>query len=196
MSDAREPRLKANAGPVRPAAHMDALDDPRHDTRALDERAFMENRTIADPEISATQWSDWLQVKLPDPPPIPGYHLCWLSTTNQYDPIHNRMRLGYTPVKPEELAGWNLPPTVSNGQYAGMVGVEEMILFKIPLERYAQALHVFHHEQPHGAEVSIRTRVQANGLTTEKGNQQDPSGFDALGRKPRPAFGKQLFDIA
>ena len=47
--------------------------------------------------------SEWIQESLPKPPDIPGFHVCWLSTTNGYDPIHKRMRMGYEPVKVEDV---------------------------------------------------------------------------------------------
>ena len=47
--------------------------------------------------------SEWFQEALPTLPEIPGFHTCWLSTTNQYDPIHKRLRMGYTPVTPQDL---------------------------------------------------------------------------------------------
>ena len=47
----------------------------------------------------------WQNSALPDLPPgvIPGFHLCWLSTTNNYDSIDKRLALGYEPVKASEL---------------------------------------------------------------------------------------------
>lgn len=49
-------------------------------------------------------WSDeWTQTALPKTPDLPGWHLCWLSTTNSYDSIDKRIRLGYIPVKSEEF---------------------------------------------------------------------------------------------
>ena len=47
----------------------------------------------------------WQNSALPDLPNgvIPGFHLCWLSTTNNYDSIDKRMALGYEPVKAAEL---------------------------------------------------------------------------------------------
>ena len=47
----------------------------------------------------------WQNSALPDLPKdaIPGFHLCWLSTTNTYDSIDKRMALGYEPVKAGEL---------------------------------------------------------------------------------------------
>ena len=53
-------------------------------------------------------WSEeWTQSALPKVPDIPGWHLCWLSTTNSYDSIDKRIRLGYVPVKADELPGFD-----------------------------------------------------------------------------------------
>jgi hypothetical protein len=30
---------------------------------------------------------------------MPGWHLCWLTTTSAYDTIQKRMRLGYSAVR-------------------------------------------------------------------------------------------------
>jgi len=77
--------------------------------------------------------SEWLQEALPTPPPIPGFHLCWLSTTNQYDPIHKRMRMGYEPVKAEDLEGFE-QYNVKAGEHAGFVSCNEIVLYKMPEE--------------------------------------------------------------
>ena len=45
-------------------------------------------------------WSEeWTQSALPKLPNMDGWHPCWLSTTNSYDSIDKRIRLGYVPVK-------------------------------------------------------------------------------------------------
>jgi hypothetical protein len=52
-------------------------------------------------------WNEeWTQSALPKLPNIDGWHLCWLSTTNSYDSIDKRIRLGYVPVKSDELPGY------------------------------------------------------------------------------------------
>ena len=64
-------------------------------------------------------WKDeWTQRALPDVPEIPGWHLCWLSTTNSYDSIDKRVRLGYVPVKAEEIQGFE-NNKVKSGEHAG-----------------------------------------------------------------------------
>lgn len=97
---------------------------------------------------------------LPTPAKIPGYHLCWLSTTNQYDTIASRMRMGYTPVTPEEIPSLSSQST-KTGEYTGMIGVNEMLLFKIPERLYQKIMHIMHHERPEQEEERLRVNLQA-----------------------------------
>ena len=75
-------------------------------SRGMDDRKVTEDRVMSDDErlemFRMQQFSD----ALPDLPIIPGYHMCWLSTTNSSDPIARRMRLGYTPVRSEDIPGF------------------------------------------------------------------------------------------
>lgn len=190
-----EPRLKGSGAPIQGAASMDAHTDPRRDHPAFHDRPVTENRSMTDAGIRQSSWADWQQVKLPTPPELEGFHLIYLSTTNSYDPISRRMMMGYTPVSPEEMPGWSIPPTIQNGEYAGMIGAQEMVLFKIPTSIYLEGLMHHHHSEPLHAEQKVRERVRAARLEEHRGSPSDPSGFDNFGRSPRPAFGRQLFDV-
>ncbi len=79
--------------------------------------------------------NEWQQQALPTPPDIPGYHLCWLSTTSSYDPIQKRIRLGYEPVKASDVPGFDAF-SMKSGEWKGFISANEMLLFKIPLDRY------------------------------------------------------------
>lgn len=136
---------------------------------------------------------EWTQEALPRIPPIPGWHLCWLSSTNQWDPIERRMRMGYQPVKPEEL------PTVEHltlksGQWTGLIGINEMVLFKIPMALYQEIMKEFHHEQPLEEERAIREKslTLSEELMDSEGKslvELEPD-MQQLGRRPRrnPTF--------
>ena len=83
----------------------------------------------------------WQNSALPDIPEnaIPGFHLCWLSTTNNYDSIDKRMALGYEPVKAAELGkGFETLGKMSSGKFEVCVSCNEMVLFKIPEEVYQE----------------------------------------------------------
>ena len=92
-----------------------------------------ENRAILDSDREAPEkqfassdeqmkmWKDeWTQSALPAVPEVKGWHLCWLSTTNSYDSIDKRIRLGYVPVKVEEFPGFE-NYRVKAGEYSGFI---------------------------------------------------------------------------
>ena len=102
--------------------------------------------------------SEWIQESLPTPPAIPGFHVCWLSTTNGYDPIHKRIRMGYQPVAIDEVPGFE-NYKVKAGEHAGFVACNEMLLYKIPEEIYQEIMAELHHHAPQ--EEADKIRVQA-----------------------------------
>lgn len=97
---------------------------------------------------------------LPDIPPIPGYHVCWLSTNHQADTIPRRIRLGYTPIKPEEIPGFE-HSTLKTGEYAGFVGVNEMVAFKLPETLYQRFMQEAHHREPARQVEGINAAIDA-----------------------------------
>ena len=74
--------------------------DVSRQSRAATDRAVTENRLISDDDRVEMFRSQFFQDALPDLPKIPGYHTCWLTTTNPRDSIQMRIRLGYEPIKP------------------------------------------------------------------------------------------------
>ncbi len=105
--------------------------------------------------------SEWVQESLPKPPDIPGFHLCWLSTTNGYDPIHKRMRMGYQPVRIEEVPGFE-NYQVKAGEHEGFVACNEMLLYKLPEDVYQSIMEELHHYAPQ--DEADKIRVQAENL--------------------------------
>jgi hypothetical protein len=108
----------------------------------------------------------WANTALPDIPGglIPGMHLCWLSTTNQYDSIDKRMALGYEPVKAAELGkGFENLGKMSSGKFEGCVSCNEMVLFKIPEDIYQEVMRMLHLEDPleHQRNVTANVRSAA-----------------------------------
>lgn len=124
-------------------------------------RAAPEEHMVSSEERRKMFRSEWLQEALPTPPEIPGYHLCWLSSTNQYDPIHKRMRMGYEPVKAEELPGFE-HLKVKAGEHAGFVSCNEMILYKMPMDLYQEIMFEIHHRAP--LEEQDKIKVQQEQL--------------------------------
>lgn len=127
-------------------------------------------------------WSDeWTQSALPKVPDIPGWHLCWLSTTNGYDSIDKRMRLGYVPVRADELPGFD-NYRVKAGEDVGFIACNEMRLYKLPMEVYQEVMLQMHHEAP--MEEADKVQIQISQL---QGNR-DSSG-KSLGSVEGEGFG-------
>ncbi len=133
-------------------------------------------------------WSDeWTQSALPKTPEIPGWHLCWLSTTNSYDSIDKRMRLGYVPVKADELTGFDTY-RVKSGENIGFIACNEMVLYKIPMDLYQDVMLQMHHEKP--LEEADKIRVQVENLQ----GTRDSSG-KSLGQVEGEGFGDLDRDV-
>jgi hypothetical protein len=145
-------------------------------SRAAPEEAFISKQE------RRKMWSDeWTQSALPKVPEIPGWHLCWLSTTNGYDSIDKRMRLGYVPVKADELPGFD-NYRVKAGEDIGFIACNEMRLYKLPMEVYQEVMTQMHHEAP--MEEADKVQVQVEQL---QGNR-DSSG-KSLGSVEGEGFG-------
>lgn len=127
--------------------------DNRQD-RAMADRAVTEDRVISDDERVEMFRQQFFQSALPDLPKIPGWHTCWLTTTNPRDSIQNRLRLGYQPVKPEDVPGWEYA-TIKTGDWNGFIGVNEMLAFKLPLSLYEKFMQEAHHDAPNREEEKL-----------------------------------------
>lgn len=139
-------------------------------------------------------WSEeWTQSALPKLPTMDGWHLCWLSTTNSYDSIDKRIRLGYVPVKADELPGYD-NYRVKSGEHAGFISCNEMLLFKLPMDIYQDVMAQLHHEQPREEADKIRVQVEnIQGNRDSQGKrllQVEGEGIGDLDRHPNrsPVF--------
>jgi len=151
-------RLKKNS--VRSRETRSAMDDSR---------ASPESNFALSQERRRMFRDEFLQEALPKAPDIPGFHTCWLSTTHQYDPIHRRMRIGYTPVKADEVPGFE-NFRVKAGEMEGFVACNEMVLYKLPIDIYESYMAEVHHYAPMDEQEKIR--VQQDSLL----NARDSNG--------------------
>ena len=117
------------------------------ENRALSDRNFTQNREVSEDERVAMFRQQFFQSSLPDLPKIPGWHTCWLTTTNPRDSINMRIRLGYEPIKPEDVPGWEYA-TIKTGDWVGFIGVNEMLAFKLPISLYEKYMREAHHDAP------------------------------------------------
>jgi hypothetical protein len=160
--------------------------ETRADRRSQD-RPVRENRALSDSERRDAYRKALYQTHLPDLPPIKGFHVCWLTTTNPKDSIQGRLRLGYELIKAAEIPGFEYA-NVKTGEYVGYVGINEMLAAKLPLQDYEDFMTISHHEQPLEEEEAILSEVMkqqeaTNGLI---GNVQLYGGTAQLGKGPAP----------
>lgn len=159
-------------------------------SRELKDRVGLEAREMSDEDEKFALFAQTLfNGVLPDLPAIPGFHVCWLSTNHQADPISRRMRLGYTPVLPSEVAGMELA-TLKSGEYAGLVGVNEMVAFKLPSSLYLRFMQEAHHDEPNRQVELINTQVDAlkSNAARDGGRIVEGNGMEDL-RRSAPSKG-------
>lgn len=154
-------------------------------------RAAPEEGFVSSEERRRMFRSEWVQEALPTPPEIPGFHLCWLSTTNQYDPIHKRLRMGYTPVKAEEIPGFE-NYRVKAGEQEGFVACNEMVLYKMPEEIYQEIMAEMHHYAPMDEQEKIKVQqdqlLNAKDSNGKRLGQVEGDGMEFDLSKQAPVF--------
>jgi hypothetical protein len=158
--------------------------------RAMEDRAVTERRDLSDDDRVAMFQQQLFQHALPDLPPIPGYKTIWLSTENSGDPIHRRMMLGYEPVKAEDIPGWDYL-SIKTGDWAGCIGVREMLAFKIREELWLRFMRENHHDAPNREGSKVTDRLdELKEMASRKGAAVREAGGvrDMRNRNPDPDF--------
>lgn len=159
--------------------------------RHMEDRDVTQDRELSDDERVAEFRQQYFQSALPDIPKIPGFHVCWLTTDNPRDPIHNRLRLGYQPIKAHDIPGWE-HASIKTGEWAGCIGVNEMIAFKIPLDLYEEYMYINHHESPLSEEEKLSSQIRQMEEEMNREAQRGTvsleleDGTAALGVAPEP----------
>jgi len=148
--------------------------------------------TFVSSEERRKMWKDeWTQSALPNAPDLPGWHVCWLSTTNSYDSIDKRIRLGYVPVKAEDVKGFE-NYRVKAGEHAGYIACNEMLLFKIPMDMYQEIMAHFHHDAPLEEANKIKMQAEQSVGRDSRGRalgQVEGEGIEQLDKPlPAPSF--------
>lgn len=128
--------------------------------RRLDNVKAADTRLLDDDERLDEFRKSLYQSILPNLPKIKGYHVIWLTTKNPADTIQARMRLGYEPIKPEEVPGFE-SLSVKTGEHQGLIMVNEMVAFKLPLRLYEMYMREAHHDQPLAEEQKLTDAIEA-----------------------------------
>lgn len=164
--------------------------DTARESRAMQDRPVTENRELTDHERLDMFRQSFFQSALPNLPKIPGFHVCWLTTTDPRDSITSRLRYGYELVTPDMVPGWE-STSIKSGEYVGYIGVNEMLAARIPTRLYEMYMAENHHTQPMKEQsklADVAERIKAQAL--KKGaDLQVESGFQTLRENPRmPVF--------
>jgi hypothetical protein len=150
-------------------------------TRESEDRSLTENRALTDEQRLTSFRHALAQGELPAIPSIDGYHVCWLTTTNSRDTIASRLRIGYELIRTEEVPGME-HVGIKTGEYAGCIGVNEMLAAKIPLRLYHMYMQDAHHDQPMQNAQGIYDTIQSmqDQAQESKGRLEVEPGFENL----------------
>jgi hypothetical protein len=171
-------------------ARLSKTSDKARESRDMQDRNVKENREISDEERVEMFRQQLFQSALPDLPKIPGFHTCWLTTTNPRDPIQARMRLGYEPIKTSDVPGWEYA-TLKTGEWAGFIGVNEMLAFKLPMRLYEAFMQEAHFEAPMREDEKLVAMTEGLREQAERsgGKLIEGDGMQDLRKVPdRPVF--------
>jgi hypothetical protein len=134
------------------------LGDSRR-TRGHTDRLATENRAYTEDERLEMFRMQLYNDRLPNLPEIPGYHVCWLTTSNAGDTIQSRSRMGYELIRAEDVPGMDLI-IQKTGDYVGCVMVNEMIAAKLPTSLYLRYMQEAHHDAPLREEEKLEDTAQ------------------------------------
>lgn len=159
----------------------DERDEPESRQEGALRAAGRDADPLVDDDLEDLLRDQAMQTKLPSPPPMPGWHQFWGSTTNQYTPIQMYLKLGYVFVNPDEIPEWRTMRTHSAMFSTEVIQCNEMILLKVPMDRYQRIMKYHHHDRPNQEAERLRvnqellkqeigTDSQGNSLIREEGD--------------------------
>lgn len=126
--------------------------------REEDDRPLTEDRQLIDPDRLEEFRKSFAAEKLPRLPDISGFHVCWLTTTNNADPLYRRLNWGYELIKTPEAPGFERSE-IKTGEYQGCIGAGEMLAAKVPIELYEMMMTEVHYTQPLAEEGKLRSAI-------------------------------------
>lgn len=159
------------------------------ESRAMTDRPVVEDRAVSETARVEMFRQQLFQSALPDLPKLPGWHTCWLTTTNPRDSIQARLRLGYEPIKPEDVPGWEYA-SIKTGEWQGFIGVNEMLAFKLPQSLYLAYMREAHHDAPLREEEKLTDTADfmAQQARAQGSNMLIGDGNSELGQKRAAQF--------
>ena len=139
------------------------------------------NASSRSSQAARKPWTPPQILETPDAPP--GIKYRWIRThirgEDDKTNVHMRFREGFEPVKPSEVAGYDLP-TIEDGKHAGTVGVGGLILCKIPVETANER----------NAHFERQTENQMRAVDNDLMREENPAMPMTRERKTQVSFGK------
>ena len=179
----------APRGPGRAAraARQDVPDEREADERGYQERDATENREVTEADRLEMFRDSLDQSALPDLPPMPGYHLIWLSKSNPRDTIEWRLRLGYELLTYDMTPGWR-GGSLKTGELSGMVEINEMVAARLPLRLYNMYMKEVHHTKPLQDEEKLRANISLMKQEAERRGSmvEEGDGTAQIVQRARP----------
>ena len=104
-----------------------------------------------------------------------------MTTTNPRDSIQARIRLGYEPIKPEEVPGWEYA-SIKTGDWQGFIGVNEMLAFKLPISLYKRYMQAVHFDAPNQEEERLLSATEGMREQAERAGSKlvEGDGMSAI----------------
>jgi hypothetical protein len=142
---------------------------------------------VSEEDLMLELQAEGMQTALPTIKPPPGWHYCWLSTTNQYDHLARRTRMGYQPVPAAEVPGAEYL-VAKDGQFEGCITCNEMVLFKIPDRLYQMIMTHNHLTAPRQEQDKLSVSIKQNFRDSKYGDlaKEIGDGFVATDEDARP----------
>lgn len=159
--------------PKNAAPHGADDDDDLDDTAEHEDRLTrdQESRYAAEASDEDDYDDDWEEQELLDAPdPRPGFVQHWVRTlrTDNGQPdaqnLAKRLNQGWRPRSADTLPRGSFAPTIQHGDFAGVIGIEGMILMERPQKR----------QLAHRRRVREETIRQMHGVESDMHRAHDP----------------------
>lgn len=174
MSNKNVPNRPSDNRLVRNTARDEGGDTRESRETADHSRENDDGHALTMDERKALLRREWEADLLPSIEDPNGYwHYCWLSTTNNTDPIYRRLKLGYELVKYEVMSTLGIQNQITSGEFVGCVSINEMILARIPQELYREIMTINHHERP----MTEEELLKANSVMDEEDSEGNRLGM-------------------
>lgn len=159
-------------------------EDPAGREGGRDDRQLSEDRQVMDADRLEAFRRSFAAEKLPQLPQIPGYHTCWLTTTNGADPLYRRFQWGYELLKLKDHPSFS-QLEIKTGEHAGCIGCGEMLAAKVPIELYEMMMTEAHYTQPMAEEGRLRSALDVieEEAKKKKARLDVEEGTRQLGRR-------------